>query len=93
MGFGGGLVLGILIGLAVGVVTIGFLAISAYERGLAEAAGKRKEWKAELVARRAAVRAMPRVATSAPIAAAPIAAAPAPPAVAPVAAVAARKAS
>ncbi len=68
MGFAGGLILGIVAGLALGVVTVGFLAIAAYERGAADAAGQRKEWRAELVARRAAVRAVPSIATPAPAA-------------------------
>lgn len=50
MTFGAGLV----VGLALGLIVIGFLAIAAYERGYDEAVGKRKEWRAELVARRTA---------------------------------------
>jgi hypothetical protein len=48
---------GLIVGLALGLVIVGFLAIAAYDRGFDEAAGKRKVWRAELVARRAAVRA------------------------------------
>lgn len=45
---------GLVIGLALGLIVIGFLAIAAYERGFDEAVGKRKHWRAELVARRVA---------------------------------------
>ena len=48
------LALGILIGLAFGVLVIGFLAVGAYERGFNEALHRRKVWRAELVARQAA---------------------------------------
>jgi hypothetical protein len=54
-------VAGLVLGLALGLIVIGFLAIAAYQRGIEEATGKRKVWRAELVARRAAVRAMPAV--------------------------------
>jgi TRAP-type C4-dicarboxylate transport system permease large subunit len=47
---------GIVVGLALGLVIVGFLAIAAYQRGYDEAFGRRKEWRAELVARKAAVR-------------------------------------
>lgn len=58
---------GLVVGLALGLVTVGFLAIAAYQRGYAEAAGQRKQWRAELVARRAAV----RLSSSAPVRVAP----------------------
>jgi len=48
------LVAGLAIGLAFGVIAIGFLAVAACERGYDEAIGKRKRWRAELVARRVA---------------------------------------
>jgi hypothetical protein len=48
---------GLMIGLALGLIIIGFLAIAAYQRGYEEAVGKRRVWRAELVARRAAARA------------------------------------
>ena len=48
---------GLIIGLALGLIVIGFLAIAAYQKGYEEAIGKRKVWRAELVARRAAARA------------------------------------
>lgn len=54
-------VLGLMVGLALGLIVIGFLAIAAYQRGYEDAFGRRKQWRAELVARQAAVR-MPPVA-------------------------------
>jgi TRAP-type C4-dicarboxylate transport system permease large subunit len=45
---------GLVVGLALGLIIIGFLAIAAYERGYDEAIGRRKQWRAELVARRTA---------------------------------------
>jgi hypothetical protein len=50
---------GLIVGLALGVIIVGFLAIAAYQQGFDEAKGTRKQWRAELLARRAAVRAMP----------------------------------
>ena len=47
---------GLMIGLALGLIIIGFLAVAAYQRGYEEAVGKRRVWRAELVARRAAAR-------------------------------------
>ncbi len=48
---------GLILGLALGLVIVGFLAIAAYQRGFEEATGRRRVWRAELVARREAVRA------------------------------------
>ena len=48
---------GFMIGLALGLIVIGFLAIAAYQKGYEEAIGKRRMWRAELVARRTAARA------------------------------------
>jgi hypothetical protein len=48
--------LGLMVGLALGLIVIGFLAIAAYQRGYDDAIGRRKMWRAELVARQAAVR-------------------------------------
>jgi hypothetical protein len=48
---------GFVIGLALGLIVIGFLAVAAYQKGYEEAVGKRKTWRAELVARRVAARA------------------------------------
>ena len=49
-----GFIEGSVIGLALGVITTGFLAVAAYQKGYDEAVGKRRTWRAELVARRAA---------------------------------------
>ena len=50
---------GFVIGLSLGMIVIGFLAVAAYQKGFDEAVGKRRIWRAELVARRtAAVRAL-----------------------------------
>lgn len=48
--------LGLMLGLALGLIVIGFLAVAAYQRGYEDAFGRRKQWRAELVARQAAVR-------------------------------------
>ena len=48
------LFMGLVIGLAFGVIITGFLAVGAYERGFNEALHRRKAWRAELVARQAA---------------------------------------
>jgi hypothetical protein len=53
---------GFIVGLALGLIVIGFLAIAAYQKGYEEAVGKRRIWRAELVARRAAARAVPAAA-------------------------------
>jgi hypothetical protein len=47
-------VVGIVIGVAFGVIIVGFLAVGAYERGFNEALNRKKAWRAELVARQAA---------------------------------------
>lgn len=47
-------VIGVLVGIAFGVIVVGFLAVGAYERGKSEALHSRKVWRAELVARQAA---------------------------------------
>ncbi len=51
---------GLIVGLALGLIVIGFLAVAAYEHGYDEAIPKRKQWRAKLVAREAALRAVPR---------------------------------
>lgn len=56
------MVLGLVIGVAMGVIVVGFLAIAAYQRGYQDALGRRPEWRAELVARRAAVHTLPAAA-------------------------------
>jgi len=43
--------IGIMAGLALGMIIVGFLAIGAYDRGYAEALERRKAWRTELVAR------------------------------------------
>jgi hypothetical protein len=47
-------VVGIVIGVAFGVIIVGFLAVGAYDRGFNEALHRKKAWRAELVARQAA---------------------------------------
>lgn len=47
---------GLMTGLALGLIVTGFLAIAAYQRGHADAQGRRKHWRAEIVARQAAAR-------------------------------------
>lgn len=47
-------VFGLFIGVALGVIVVGFLAVGAYDRGFNEALHRRKAWRAELVARQAA---------------------------------------
>lgn len=45
---------GLMIGVAFGVVVVGFLAIGSYQRGFDEALHRRKAWRTELVARQVA---------------------------------------
>ena len=45
---------GLVFGLAFGVIIVGFLAVGAYDRGFNEALHRKKAWRAELVARQAA---------------------------------------
>lgn len=47
-------VFGLLVGVAFGVIVVGFLAVGAYDRGFNEALHRRKAWRAELVVRQAA---------------------------------------
>lgn len=47
------LALGFVAGIAFGILTIGFLALGAYNRGYDDALFRRKDWRAELVARQA----------------------------------------
>ena len=47
---------GMALGLALGLVVMGFTAVAAYRRGFELAEGRRPQWRAELVARRAALR-------------------------------------
>ena len=43
--------IGLMAGVAVGMILVGFLAIGAYDRGYADALQRRKAWRTELVAR------------------------------------------
>jgi hypothetical protein len=47
-------VVGLIIGVAFGVIIVGFLAVGAYDRGFDEALHRKKAWRAELVLRQAA---------------------------------------
>jgi hypothetical protein len=49
-------VVGVLVGVALGVVIVGFLAIGAYDRGFSAAMERRKAWRGELVARQVVAR-------------------------------------
>ena len=50
--------LGMMLGTAVGIVVVGFLAVGSYDHGYSEALERRKAWRGELVARQtAAIRA------------------------------------
>jgi len=42
---------GLMAGIALGVLIVGFLAVGAYNRGYDDALFRRKDWRAELVAR------------------------------------------
>ncbi|MFN2521455.1 MAG: hypothetical protein ABR525_10475 [Candidatus Limnocylindria bacterium] len=46
---------GLIAGVALGLIIIGFLAIAAYDHGYKDAMDRRKAWRAELVARQEAV--------------------------------------
>lgn len=47
-------VVGLLVGVALGLVVVGFLAVGAYDRGFNEALLRRRAWRTELVARQSA---------------------------------------
>jgi hypothetical protein len=47
---------GLVIGVAFGMVVVGFLAVGSYHRGFSEALERRKEWRGELVARQVVAR-------------------------------------
>lgn len=47
-------VAGLMVGVAMGVMVVGFLAINAYNRGYEDAFGRRRQWRAEITARRLA---------------------------------------
>ncbi len=46
--------LGMMLGTALGIVVIGFLAVRSYDHGYSEALERRTAWRGELVARRTA---------------------------------------
>ena len=46
--------LGMMVGTALGIVVIGFLAVRAYGQGYDEALDRRKAWRGELMARQTA---------------------------------------
>lgn len=46
-------VMGVIAGISAGVLIVGFLALGAYSRGYDDALFRRKDWRAELVARQA----------------------------------------
>ena len=43
--------LGMMVGTALGIVVVGFLAVRSYDHGYTEALERRKAWRGELVAR------------------------------------------
>jgi len=43
--------LGLMAGVALGVLVVGFLAVGAYNKGFGDAMERRKAWRTELVAR------------------------------------------
>jgi hypothetical protein len=45
--------IGLMAGIALGMIIVGFLAIGAYDRGYGDALERRKAWRTELVARTA----------------------------------------
>lgn len=46
--------LGLIVGTALGIVVVGFLAVRSYDHGYTEALERRKAWRGELVARQTA---------------------------------------
>ena len=43
--------IGLMAGVALGMIIVGFLAIGAYDRGYTDALERRKAWRGELIAR------------------------------------------
>ncbi|MDQ2915434.1 MAG: hypothetical protein M3T56_19585 [Chloroflexota bacterium] len=43
--------IGLMAGIALGMIIVGFLAIGAYDRGYSQGIERRKAWRTELVAR------------------------------------------
>lgn len=56
---------GLMAGIALGVLIVGFLAVGAYNRGYDDALFRRKDWRAELVARQTVAARMPAAARKA----------------------------
>jgi hypothetical protein len=46
--------LGMMVGTALGIIVVGFLAVRSYDHGYTEALERRKAWRGELVARQTA---------------------------------------
>jgi len=47
---------GLVFGVAFGMLVVGFLAVGSYQRGFSQALERRKEWRGELVARQVVAR-------------------------------------
>ena len=47
---------GLVFGVAFGMLVVGFLAVGSYQRGFGQALERRKEWRGELVARQVVAR-------------------------------------
>jgi hypothetical protein len=47
---------GLVFGIAFGMLVVGFLAVGSYQRGFSQALERRKEWRGELVARQVVAR-------------------------------------
>jgi hypothetical protein len=47
---------GLVVGIAFGMVVVGFLAVGSYQRGFSQALERRKEWRGELFARQVVAR-------------------------------------
>jgi hypothetical protein len=48
--------IGLIVGIAFGMVVVGFLAVGSYQRGFNQALERRKEWRGELIARQVVAR-------------------------------------
>ena len=47
---------GLVFGIAFGMLVVGFLAVGSYQRGFSQALERRKEWRGELIARQVVAR-------------------------------------
>lgn len=47
---------GLVFGVAFGMLVVGFLAVGSYQRGFSQALERRREWRGELVARQVVAR-------------------------------------